>query len=120
MAEAVSQGEVWWLEDDEPFGSEPGYERPYVVVQSEAFNRTTIRTVVVCPLTTNLRLAGSPGNVLLSAGEAGLRRASVVNVSGITVKERSRFRTHVGTVTSRRLRQIITGILIVIDPSGRP
>ena len=59
----------------------PGCRRPVVVVQSEAFNRSRIQTVVAITLTSNLRLAAAPGNVLLPAKAAGLPRDSVANVS---------------------------------------
>jgi mRNA interferase MazF len=117
MADAIAQGEVWWLLDDEPFSSEPGFTRPYLVVQSNSVNRSAIATIVACPLTRNLRLAAAPGNVLLRRGEAGLEYDSVVNVSGISSKARERFERYSGTVAPRRLRATLAGIAIILDPS---
>ncbi len=43
----VARGEVWWADFGEPFGSEPGYERPVLVVSSDRYNRSRIGTVIV-------------------------------------------------------------------------
>ena len=79
----IRQGDVFWVDPGLPSGSGPGYRHPYVVIQNNAFNRSRINTVVVCALTSNLKRAGAPGNVLLDIGEADLPRQSVVNVSQI-------------------------------------
>ena len=71
----ISQGEIWWADLPEPSASEPGYRRPVVVAQCDAFNRSRIRTVVCIPLTSNLRWADAPGNVLLDEGATGLPKA---------------------------------------------
>ncbi len=59
----ISQGDVWWADLAEPVGSVPGYRRPVIVVQSDSFNRSSLRTVVAVPLTSNLRWSTAPGNV---------------------------------------------------------
>ena len=79
----VAQGDVVWADLPPPVGSGPGYRRPVVVVQGDALNRSRIATVVCVPLTTNLRWADAPGNVLLSSGATGLPQDSVANVSAI-------------------------------------
>ncbi|MBD0319820.1 MAG: type II toxin-antitoxin system PemK/MazF family toxin, partial [Gemmatimonadetes bacterium] len=50
----VRRGEVWWADLDEPRGSEPGYRRPLLIVQADAFNRSRIDTVLAVVLTGNL------------------------------------------------------------------
>jgi mRNA interferase MazF len=77
----VAQGEIWWAELPDPSGSGPGFRRPVVVAQGDAFNRSNIATVVCVPLTTNMRWVEAPGNLLLSARATGLPRDSVANVS---------------------------------------
>jgi mRNA interferase MazF len=74
----ICQGETYWLGLDEPSSSEPGFRHPFVAVQNDAFNRGKIGTAVVSALTSNLKLASAPGNVLLKKGEANLPKASVV------------------------------------------
>ena len=77
------RGQIWWADLGEPRGSGPGGYRPIVVVQTNSFNRSRISTVVAVTITSNLRLATAPGNVLISPNESGLPRDSVVNVSQI-------------------------------------
>lgn len=118
MAGDIVQGDIWWILDDEPFGSEPGFHRPYIVVQNEKLNSSAIKTIVACPLTSNLRLAVLPGNVLLTAGTGGLSLDSVVNVSGITSRDRQRFDRWVGRVGQRDIRRIVCGVTRILDPDG--
>src|SRR5207237_7430259 len=84
----VAQGDVCWASLPDPAGSGPGFRRPVVVVQGDAFNASRIATVVVVPLTSNLRWASAPGNALLSARRTGLSRDSVANVSQIVSVDR--------------------------------
>jgi mRNA interferase MazF len=86
------------------------------VVQNNLFNASRIGTVLVCPLTTNLRRAAAPGNVLLAEGEANLSQQSVVNVSQVFSVDKAELDEFVGTVTPRRLREILTGIMLVLEP----
>ena len=110
----VSRGDVWWTDLPDPAGSEPGYRRPVVVVQGDPLNRSRIATVVCVVVTSNLKWAQAPGNVRLSAGESGLPRASVVNVSQIVTLDRSRLVEHVGRIGAPKLDSILVGIELVL------
>jgi mRNA interferase MazF len=110
----ISQGDVWWADLGDPAGSEPGFRRPVVVVQADSFNRSTLRTVVVVPLTSNLRWATAPGNVRLTARAAGLSRESVANVSQIVTLDRSVLVERVGRLSSARLELVFDGIDVVL------
>jgi mRNA interferase MazF len=112
----VGQGEVYWVELEEPSGSEPGYRHPYIVVQNDVFNQSRIRTVVMCELTTNLNRAKVPGNVLLEIGEANLPRQSVVNVTRLVTMDRSQLGEFIGKVSTGRFQKIIAGIIQLITP----
>ena len=68
----MRRGEIWWASLPVPSGSEPGYRRPVLVVQADEFNQSQIRTVMCAAITSNLHLAGAPGNVALSARSSGL------------------------------------------------
>jgi mRNA interferase MazF len=68
----VERGQVWWADLGEPDRSEPGFRRPVLVMQSDSFNRSRLRTVLAVVLTSNLRLVEAPGNVLVPAKAAGL------------------------------------------------
>ncbi len=112
----IRQGGLYWIDLDAPEGSEPGYRRPYVVVQNNLFNASRIGTVLVCPLTTNRRRAAAPGNVLLRAGEGDLAYESVVNVSQVFTVNKTDLGEYIGAVSPRRLREILDGIRLVLDP----
>jgi mRNA interferase MazF len=110
----IAQGEVWWADLPDPTGSRPGFRRPVVVVQGDAFNRSRIATVVCVPLTSNLRWADAPGNVLLHARSTGLPRESVANVSQVVAIDRALLSERTGRLSARQLLLILAGIDIVL------
>ena len=112
----IEQGDVFWVDLGEPSGSEPGYRHPHVVVQNNVFNRSRLNTVVVCVLTSNLKRAEAPGNVLLEKGEANLSRQSVVNVTQIFTVDRGDLAERIGRLSRKRVRQILDGILLLMEP----
>ncbi len=112
----IEQGDIFWIDLDEPSGSGPGYRHPHVVIQSNVFNRSRINTVVVCALTSNLKRAKAPGNVLLDKGEAGLPRQSVINVSQIFTVDKAELLEKIGSLSRGRMREILAGVLLVIEP----
>jgi mRNA interferase MazF len=113
----INQGEIYWIDLGDPTGSRPGYRRPHVVVQNNLFNSSRMNTVVVCPVTSNLRRSEAPGNVLLDDGEAGLPKRSVVLVSQMLTVDKSELMEYVGTVSSRRIDQILGGIRLLLEPA---
>ncbi len=112
----INQGDIYWIEFDEPDGSEPGYRHPHVIVQNNLFNRSQIKTVVVCPLTSNLKRADAPGNVLLEQDEANLSKQSVVNVSQIFTVDKTQLDEYIGALPPKRIREILDGINLVLQP----
>ncbi len=112
----IHQGDIYWIELDEPSRSEPGYRHPHVVIQNNLFNCSQIRTVVVLALTSNIKRADAPGNVLLEKGEADLPKPSVVNVSQVFTVDKSQLDEYIGTLSSKRVRQILDGIQLVLEP----
>lgn len=113
----IKQGDIYWIDQEEPQRSEPGYRRPFVVVQNNLFNQSRIQTVVVCALTTNMLRAKAPGNVLLEAGEGGLSKASVVNISQIFTVDKNSLEEYCGTLPPRKLAQIINGLFLLFQPA---
>lgn len=111
----IRRGEIWWAELDEPTGSEPGFRRPLVVLQADAFNRSRIQTVVCAVLTSNLRLAEAPGNVLVVRRDSGLPKDSVVNVSQIVTIDRSALSERVGKLSARVRQRIDDGLRLVLE-----
>jgi len=112
----IHQGDIFWVELDEPTGSEPGYHHPHVVIQNNIFNRSRINTVVVCALTSNLKRAQAPGNVLLEKGEADLPKQSVVVVSQIFTVDKTQLETYIGKLSQQRIIQILEGIRLLTEP----
>ena len=111
----ISQGDIWWADYGEPRGSEPGYRRPVLVVQSNAFNRSAISTVVCVPLTSNLKWVAAPGNVELRPGDTGLDKISVANVSQIAAINRSILIEHVGSLGNSKLEIVLKGVALVLS-----
>lgn len=110
----IGQGDVWWAELSDPGGSGPGFRRPVVIVQGDAFNASRLATVVVVPLTSNLRWASAPGNVVLTAARTGLPRDSVANVSQVITVDRSLLSDRVGHLGDDVLSLILAGIDVVL------
>ena len=111
---AVAQGEVWWADLGEPIGSGPGYRRPVLVVQGEAFNRSAISTVVCVPLTKNVKWAGAPGNVPLKPRDSGLPKESVANASQVLAFDRAVLVERIGKVPAAKLDLVLRGIDVVL------
>ncbi len=110
----ISQGEVWWAELPLPAGSGPGLRRPVVVIQGEALNRSRIATTLCVPLTSNLKWAAAPGNVLLTGKATGLSRDSVANVSQLVAIDKSRLTDRVGKISRLKVEHLLTGIDVVL------
>lgn len=112
----IRQGDIFWVDLGDPSGSEPGYRHPHVVIQNNVFNLSRISTVVVCALTSNLRRAQAPGNVLLEIDEANLPKQSVVNVSQIFTVDKMQLDEKIGTLSTERVGEILDGIGLVLEP----
>lgn len=110
----ISQGEVWWADLPAPTGSGPGFRRPVVVVQGDALNRSRIATVVCVPLTSNLKWADAPGNVLLPARLTGLPNDSVANVSQILSADKGLLTQRIGKLPHAKLELLLSGIAVVL------
>lgn len=110
----MQRGEIWWAALGRPEGSEPGYRRPVVIVQSDEFNDSPISTVVVATITSNMRLARAPGNVLCRRRDSGLTKPSVVNVSQVATIDRRRLQERVGSLPVRLLAEVEDGLRLVL------
>lgn|SRR5690606_9964228 len=106
----VARGDLYWLVADESRGAIPAIAHPHVVVQDDVFNRSRLETVIVCALTSNLRRAHEPGNVLLDEGEGNLDKRSVVVVSQIETVEKAKLGERIGVLSQERVEQILAGL----------
>lgn len=110
----ISQGDVFWADLPEPEGSGPGFRRPVIIVQGDALNQSRLATVICVPLTSNLKWADAPGNVLLKAKATGLPKDSVANVSQIVTLDRGVLDARSGRLTARQLGLVLAGIDVVL------
>jgi len=111
----IHRGEIWWAELQEPSGSGPGYKRPLVIVQSNDFNKSLINTIIAVVLTTNIRLADSPGNVILSKKTTGLPKDSVANVSQVVTIDRYFLVDRSGNLPAGTMKLIDDGLRLVLS-----
>lgn len=112
----INQGDVFWVDLGEPEGSEPGYQRPFIVIQNNVFNSSRMNTVIVCAITSNVKRGNAPGNVLLDDGEANLSKLSVVLVTQVYTVDKSQLGEYIGAVSRKRIRQILDGLELVTEP----
>ena len=110
----VKRGEIWWAELPVPESFGPGYRRPVLIVQSDAFNRSRLRTVLALAVTSNLKLAEAPGNVPLAKRGTGLRRRSVINVSQVVTLDERFLTERAGRVSDAVLGQVEDGLRLIL------
>jgi mRNA interferase MazF len=110
----IERGDLWWADLGEPEGAEPGFRRPVLIVQAEAFNRSRLHTVIAVVVTSNLRLVDAPGNVLMPARSTGLPKDSVANVSQVITVDRDFLTDKVGRLRGRLLKDVDDGLRLVL------
>lgn len=111
----MQRGEIWWADLGEPRGSGPAGNRPVLVVQADAFNRSKIGTVVAAVVTSNLALGVAPGNVVVRTEETGLPRDAVVNVSQVVTLDRRDLGAKAGALFLDTMRLVDSGLRLVLD-----
>ena len=110
----ISQGDIWWAELPSPTGSGPGFRRPVVIVQGDALNQSRLGTAICVPLTSNVKWASAPGNVVLASKVTSLEKDSAANVSQILTVDRDLLTECVGRVSGARVQLILAGIDVVL------
>jgi mRNA interferase MazF len=111
----MRRGDLWWADLPDPVGAGPGYRRPVLIIQADSFTQSRIATVVVVPLSSTLRLAAAPGNVLVAAIESGLPRDSVVNVSQLLTLDKGLLTEPLGQLSPRTMLAVEHGIRLVLQ-----
>jgi mRNA interferase MazF len=106
----INQGDIYWVQLEDLSESEPDIRHPHVVIQDNVFNHSRINTVVACALTSNIKRANTPGNVLLEVGEANLLKQSVVEVSKVSTVDKTQLGEYIGSLTEQRINQILAGM----------
>lgn len=111
----MQRGDIWWASLRPPTGSEPGYRRPVLIIQTDDFNKSRINTVVVAILTSNLRLQTAPGNVFLTKLSIGLTKDSVVNVSQVVTLDKSFLTERISTISADKMADVDDGLRLVLN-----
>jgi len=111
----MQRGDIWWATLRPPIGSEPGYRRPVLVIQSDEFNKSRINTVVVAMLTSNLRLKAAPGNMFLTKRSTKLPKDSVVNVSQVVTLDKSFLTKRISRLSIDKMNHVDDGIRLVLN-----
>jgi mRNA interferase MazF len=111
----VNRGELWWTDLAEPVGSEPGFKRPVLIVQSDSFNKSKISTIIAIAVTSNTRLAKAPGNVALSGIKSGLSKDSVINVSQVITLDKASLSEAIGKLDKLTMQQVDDGLRLVLS-----
>ena len=110
----IKRGDIWWAALPDPVGSEPGYRRPVLIIQSNEFNESKINTIIAVVITSNIRLAAAPGNVLLPSKKSKLSKESVINVSQIITIDKSYLTEKVHSLSSQIIDQVDEGLKLVL------
>jgi len=110
----MRRGEIWWVDFGIPYGSEVGFTRPVLIVQDDSFNESRIKTIVVLPMTTNLRLLDAPGNVFISKKESKLTNDSVIITAQLYAIDRGRFKEKISKVSKEIMKQVEIGMKLVL------
>jgi len=111
----MERGEIYWVNFGVPIGSEPGYKRPAVILQSNTFNQTRIRTVICVVLTSNLDLLEAPGNILIERVVSGLPKDSVLNISQIYTVDKQSVEQKIGRLPERYMHRVDASIRLIMD-----
>lgn len=101
-------------------GSGPAGWHYIVIVQSDAMNRTEVRTAVGCVLTSKLKRGKIAGNVTLSDGEGNLPSPSVVNISQVVTLDKRDLTDKTGWLEGWRMDEIIRNLHRVLLRGRKP
>lgn len=112
----INQGDLFWVTLGTPSDSESGQRSLNVVIQNNVFNRSHISTILVCVVTSNLKRANAPGNILLDVGEGNLPTPHVINISQVLTLSKNQFQEKVGTLSADRVRQVLDGVRLITEP----
>jgi len=110
----MTRGELWWADLGIPFGSEPGYKRPVLIIQNDFFNNSNINTTIAVPLTTNLLLAEIPGNILITQNESKLAKDSVIAIPQIEVIDRRRLLEKIAKIDRSIIEKVENSIMFIL------
>ena len=110
----MTRGELWWVDLGIPYGSEPAYKRPVLIIQNDFFNNSKINTTVIVPLTTNFLFAEAPGNIVIYKDESKLSKDSVIVISQIKVIDKSRLIEKISKVNKAIIQEVENNLMFIL------
>ena len=108
------RGELWWADLGIPFGSEPGFKRPVLILQNDFVNKSRINTIIAVPLTTNMQYADAPGNILITKNESALEKDSVITISQIEVLDRRRLIGKISRIDKTIMEKVEDSVMFIL------
>jgi mRNA interferase MazF len=85
-----------------------------IVIQTEEFTASRLRTVLAVPVTTTLELAEAPGNTFLPKNLTGLPSDSVANVSQLLAIDKNLLTEIAGAIPPRLLLGVENGLRLIL------
>ena len=110
----MNRGEIWWADLAEPRGSEPAKRRPVVIVQEDSLTRSRLQTVMVVPITSNLKRAAAPGNVVLARSHTRLAVESVALACQVLTIDKHFLTERVSTLPRSTLTRLDAGLRLTL------
>ncbi len=101
----IEKGDVFFCNLDPTFGHEQSGKRPVVVVQTNAAN-DKLNTVMVAPLTSNLKARGYLLTVFVSAQNNGLAKDSVLLLFQVRTLDKRRLERKVAHLDDATMAQV--------------
>jgi len=115
----MKRAEIWWADLGEPVGAQPGFRRPVVVVQDDLLTDSRLPTVMVVPLTSNLKRGSAIGNLLLDTRETGLTRPSVALVCQVMTIDKTLLSELAGSLGRRAMSKLDEGLRLALGLSAQ-
>lgn len=109
----VERGEVYLVEFDPAVGSEIMKTRPAVIIQNDTSNRFSPITIVAA-IASKFDDKLYPTEVLIHAGEAGLKQDSVIVLNQIRSIDKTRIVKKIGKVSPFTLKRADTALKISV------
>lgn len=106
----IARGELWWAGLGLPRGSAPALRRPVLIVSADTYNRSNLATVTVTVITTTMRFATLPGNVVIPADLGLLDQDSVVDITQVATIDRAVLETRIGVLPDWLAAQVDAGL----------
>lgn len=111
----VKRGDIYWVDFGITKGSEQGGIRPSVVIQNDIGNKFS-PTVIVCPISSEIKKKELPTHVLISEyNKYGLKQLSQVMTEQMKVRDKTQLGDYIGTMDAEIMSRIDRAIEISVN-----